>query len=159
MAAVDYFLKIDGVDGESTDARHRGEIEIQSFSWGATQSGGFAGGGGGGAGKASFSSFTIVKRVDKASPLLFLACATGKHLRFAVLNAQRSSPNVAFLQIQFTDILISSFKDAGTEGEVPLEEVSFNFTKIEYRYVPILPTGQLGQPIETSFDLRTNTSS
>lgn len=156
MAAVDYFLKIDGVEGESTNSRHPGEIEIESFSWGVTQSGGFVGGGGAGAGKATASPFVIVKRVDKASPVLFLACATGKHIPSATLTAQRSGPNVAFLQIELKDILISSFKDAGNGGELPLEEVAFNFARIEYRYVPVLPTGQVGQPVMAVFDFSRN---
>jgi type VI secretion system secreted protein Hcp len=77
MAAVDYFLKIDGIDGESQDAKHKNEIDLESFSWGATQGGTMAFGGGGGAGKVQMQDFHFVMRVNKASPKLFLACANG----------------------------------------------------------------------------------
>ena len=67
-AASDYFLKIDGIDGESTDDRHKGEIDIQSFSWGVSNSGSMSSGSGGGAGKASFQDIHFTRQLDKASP-------------------------------------------------------------------------------------------
>ena len=85
FAASDYFLKIDGVDGESKDDKHKGEIDIMSWSFGASQSGSIAAGGGGGAGKVIMQDFHFTKSVDKASPKLFEAIATGKHLKEAKL--------------------------------------------------------------------------
>ena len=76
MAQVDYFLKIDGVDGESTDDKHKGEIELESFSFGASNAGSFQSGGGGGSGKVVMADMHIVKKVDKASAKLFTSCAT-----------------------------------------------------------------------------------
>jgi len=158
MAAVNYFLVVQGIEGESTSAQFEGTIEIESFSWGATQSASTGTGGGGGAGKVSLSDFSVLKRVDKASPQLFLACATGRHIPRALLMARRNSPNVVFLQYELSDVLVSSFKDVGTEGEYPLEEVTFTYAKIEFKYVPILPTGQPGSPITVAYDAQRQTA-
>lgn len=77
--AVDYFLKIDGIEGESRDAKHKSEIELGSFSWGETAATAPGGGGGGGAGKVSMQDFVATMRTSKASPALLLACASGQH--------------------------------------------------------------------------------
>jgi len=77
MAAVDYFLKLDGIEGESHDSKHKNEIDVQSWSWGESQTGTHAGGGGGGAGKVSMQDFHFVMQNNKASPKLMLACASG----------------------------------------------------------------------------------
>src|SRR5688572_14489207 len=91
MAAVDYFLKIDGVDGESTDDKHKGEIDVESFSWGVTQTGTFSHGGGGGAGKVALQDFHFTMKVSKASPTLFLACASGQHYKTATVIGRSTS--------------------------------------------------------------------
>ena len=90
MAAVDYFLKIDGIDGESADQKHRKEIDIESWSWGEDRSGPTAAGGGGGAGKVPMQDFHFVMKVNKASPKLLLACATGEHIKKAILTCRKA---------------------------------------------------------------------
>ena len=87
--AFDAFLKIDGIDGESTDKFHPGEIEISSFSWGVTQTGSIGSGGGGGAGKASFQDLHFSSSISKASPNLMIACATGEHIKEATLTVRK----------------------------------------------------------------------
>jgi type VI secretion system secreted protein Hcp len=77
--AFDAFLKIEGIDGESLEKNHKDEIEIESFSWGATQQGASSHGTGAGAGKVSMQDFHFVMRHNSASPTLFLFCANGKH--------------------------------------------------------------------------------
>jgi type VI secretion system secreted protein Hcp len=139
-AAVDYFLKLDGIKGESVDEKHKGEIDILSFSWGVNNIGSITGGGG--AGKASFKEFTVTKKVDRSSPKLMLACATGERLpqmQFAV--AREPSANDpeggAYYIITLSDILISSYQSGGTQSDpVPTESVSFNFSKITFEYRP-----------------------
>src|SRR5918995_4005319 len=99
--AVDYFLKIDGIEGESADKAHAKEIELLSFSWGLSQAGAGAHGGGGGAGKAAFQDFVFVARVSKASPKLFLTCASGQHVKSVVLSCRRSGgAQLEFLKIK-----------------------------------------------------------
>src|SRR3990172_6782436 len=106
FAAVDMFLKIDGVEGESTDKVHGKEIDVLSWSWGASQSGSMAMGGAG-AGKVSMQDFTFTKSLDKSSQKLFEAIATGKHLKEAKL-VLRGSSSMEYLVITFSDVLISS---------------------------------------------------
>lgn len=159
-AATDYFLKLDGIDGESTDDRHKGEIEIQSFSWGVSNSGSFSSGGGG-AGKASFQDMHFTRRLDKASPALALACATGQPIRSAVLVCRKSGSDgqpVEYYKITLTDILVSSVATGGSSGggDLPTESISLNFTKIEWEYLPTDASGLPGEPVRTEYDLRLN---
>jgi type VI secretion system secreted protein Hcp len=156
VAAVDYFLKIDGIPGESRDSKHRGEIELDSFSWGAVQAP--AHGGGGGAGKVQMQDFHFVMTVNKASPKLFLACATGQHLKQAAFVARKAGKGQQeFLVYKFTDILVSSYQTGGAGGEVlPIDQVSFNFGKIEVEFRPEKPDGSLGPPERAGWDVKTN---
>ena len=158
--AVDYFLKIDGIAGESRDSKHKDEIELQSFSWGAHQAalqpGG--GGGGGGAGKVSMQDFHFVMRTNKASPKLFLACASGQHLKSAVLTARKAGKDQQqFLVYKFTDLLVSGYQTGGTEGsDEPVDQVSFNFSKVQLEYRPQDPTGKLGGAVTAGWDVKAN---
>src|SRR5919201_674377 len=91
MASVNYFLKIDGIGGESADDKHKGEIDILSFSWGATNSSSAgSGGSGAGTGKATFQDIHFTKLIDKATPILLSSCASGKHLDNAVLTCRKA---------------------------------------------------------------------
>lgn len=155
-AAVDYFLKIDGIEGESTDSRRGGEIIIESWSWGETNSGHSAGGGGG-AGKVSMQDFHFVMKANKASPKLMLAVATGKHLKEATLTGVRRTDGEQFLEIRLSDLLVSSYQTGGSSGDVvPTDQISLNFTKIEFTFWPELPDGTLGAPVKAGYDLKAN---
>lgn len=155
MAAVDYFLKIDGIEGESKDSKHKDEIEILSYSWGLSQSGTFSLGGGGGAGKVQFQDFHFTSSVSKASPLLFLGCATGEHIKEATLTARRAGEQQQeFLVIKMNDILISSYQSGG--DAVPTDQFSLNFAKVLYSYTPQDETGKPGETVTAGWDLKTN---
>ena len=159
MAVADYFLKIDGIDGESQDAKHKNEIEIMSWSWGANQSGSFAAGGGGGAGKVSMHDFAFQKHVDKASPKLMLACAGGDHIKQATLTCRKAGKDQQeYLVVKFSDILVSSFQTGGHgEGDVrPLDSIALNFAKIEFDYKEQKADGSLGGSVKTGWDLKLN---
>jgi type VI secretion system secreted protein Hcp len=137
MAQVDYFLKIDGIDGESTDDKFKKNIELESWSWGESNSGGFSHGTGGGAGKVSMQDFHFVMLMNNASASLAQACAGGTHIAFAELNCRKAgtTPQV-FLKIKMSDVLVSSYQTGGSShGEiVPTDQISINFAKIEYAY-------------------------
>lgn len=159
MADSDFFLKIDGVQGESADAKHKGEIELESFSWGETNSGGHAGSGGAGAGKVSVQDLHFVTRYSKASPTLLLACANGKHLKSAVLTARKAGKaQQDFLVYKFTDVFITSYQTGGStnEAEGPIDQVSLGFAKIEVEYRPQKPDGSLDTPINAGWDVLKN---
>jgi type VI secretion system secreted protein Hcp len=156
--AVDYYLKIDGVEGESTDDKHKGEIDVESWSWGETQSGTSAAGGGGGAGKVSMQDFHFVMRLNKASPKLMLACATGDHLKSATLVCRKAGGDQQeYMKIAMTDVLVSSYQTGGSTGDVvPVDQISLNFSKIEYEYKPQKADGSLDSPVKTGYDLKLN---
>jgi type VI secretion system secreted protein Hcp len=159
MAAVDYFLKFDGIKGESADAKHKDEIDIESWSWGETRGGSGAGGGGGGAGKVAMQDFHFVMRLNKASPALMKACATGQHIKMATLTSRKAGKDQQeYLIFKFHDVLVSSFQTGGSEHSevVPTDQVSFNFAKIEVEYKQQKPDGSLGPGAQFKFDLKAN---
>ena len=158
MPLADYFLKIEGITGESLDASHEKEIEIRSFSFGATQAGSFATGSGGGSGKVQMQDFHFTMPLQKASPQLMKANATGQHIDNAILTCRKSGDDkqLEYLKIIFSHVLISSFQSNGSsDGDtLPVDQISFNFEKIEYQYKPQLASGQLGGVIKSYFDVK-----
>jgi type VI secretion system secreted protein Hcp len=158
MAAVDYFLKIDGIEGESQDSKHKGEIDVLSWSWGESQSGTHSGQGGGGAGKVSMQDFHFVMTVNKSSPKLMLACANGEHIKQATLTCRKAGKEQQeYLKITFTDLLVSSYQIGGSQGDViPTDQVSLNYSTIKFEYKEQKPDGTLGGAINAGYDLKKN---
>lgn len=159
MAAVDYFLKLEGIDGESQDHKHKGEIDLESWSWGETQSGSHKGGGGGGAGKVQMQDFHFVMKNNKASPKLFLACATGDHIKSAVLICRKAGTDQQeFLKVKMTDLLVSSYQSGGSGHSdiIPTDQISINFAKIEFEYKEQKPDGSLGGTVKAGYDVKAN---
>ena len=160
MAAVDYFLKIDGVDGESTDDKHKGEIELQSYSIGHTNNASFMSGtSGGGSGKVQMQDFHFVKLVDKSSAKLHTACATGEHIAKATLVCRKAGKDQQeFLTIVLSPILVSSFQNGGAHGSdmIPTEQISLAFGKIEFKYKPQDDKGALGGEVIGGWNVQAN---
>ena len=158
--AVDAFLKLDGIKGESQDSKHKDEIEIESFSWGVTQSGTLAFGGGGGAGKAQFQDFHFTNKVSKASPQLFIKCVTGEHIKVGTLSVRKAGGDRAgidFYKITLSDVLVSSYQSGGNAGgDIPADQFSLNFAKVEYSFATQKPDGTIGETINAGFDLKQN---
>ena len=152
------FLEIDGIKGESTDKAHKDAIDIMSFSFGVTNSGGGGTGGGGGAGKASFSSFRVNKLYDTSSPPLFEGVATGEHFKHATLSFRRTTGDNPsdFLTIKLEDVLISGYQQGGTKEPPLLEAVSLDATKIAIEYKPTKVDGSFGPAVTASYDLKAN---
>lgn len=158
MALVDYFLKIKGVEGESQDKVHKGEIDLESWSWGETQTGSHVAGGGGGAGKVNMQDFHFTMRCNKASPKLLLACAQGAHIPSALLTCRKAGKEQQeYLKITFSDLLVSSYQIGGSGGAdvLPMDQISLNFAKIEFEYREQKPDGSLGGAIKSWYDLKT----
>jgi type VI secretion system secreted protein Hcp len=159
MAAVDYFLKLDGIEGESHDSKHKNEIDVQSWSWGESQTGTHAGGGGGGAGKVSMQDFHFVMQNNKASPKLMLACASGEHIKKGVLTCRKAGKDQQeFLKVSMTDVLVSSFQTGGSGSSdiVPTDQISLNFAKIEFEYKEQKADGTLGGAVTAGWNLKEN---
>ncbi len=116
--AVDYFLKIDGIEGESQDHKHKNEIDVESWSWGQTNAGDAASRGGMGAGKVSMQDFHFVMRMNKATPKLMEACATGQHIKQAVLTCRKAGKDQQeFLKVTMSDYIVSSYQTGGSGGK------------------------------------------
>ena len=156
MAAVDYFLKLDGIPGEATDSKHKGEISLESWSWGETNAGTHGGGSGGGAGKVQMHDFNFTMKINKASPKLFLACATGQHIKEGLLICRRAGKDQQeYLKIKFSDLLVSNFQTGGSQGDVvPTDQISLNFGKIEVSYAPQKADGTLDSPVVHNYSLK-----
>jgi type VI secretion system secreted protein Hcp len=157
--AFDMFLKLTGIKGESKDAAHKDEIHIESFSWGATQSGAFGAGGGGGAGKVNMNDASFSKHVDKASPELFLHCANGKHIPEGLLTIRKAGEKpVEYLKLKFTDLLVSSIQHAGgSHGDQLMENLSLNFAEVRLEYQEQGEDGKpVGGPVKTGWNVKKN---
>src|SRR5256885_4223522 len=135
MAAFDYFLKLDGIPGESADAKHKGEIDVLSWSWGESQEIAAAPGGGLGAGKVAMTDLHVSANLSKASPQLLLACAAGTHINSAVLTGRKPGKGqTEFLTFSLSDVLVSGYQTGGAPTEAPTAlpfptffQISMNF--------------------------------
>ncbi|MDP9281493.1 MAG: type VI secretion system tube protein Hcp [Chloroflexota bacterium] len=157
--ATDIFLKIGDIKGESLDDKHKDEIDVMSFSWGLSQTGTLASGGGAGTGKAQFQDLHFTSNMSKASPKLFLACASGEHIKEATLSGRRGGDGKAqgdYLILKMTDVLISSYQTGGANGSNPTDQVSMAYAKIEFTYKPQNSDGSLDAGITTGWDLKAN---
>jgi type VI secretion system secreted protein Hcp len=159
MAAVDYFLKVDGIEGESPDAKHKGQIDLESWSWGATQSGTHGVGGGGGAGKVSVQDFHFVMKINKASPKLMLACATGQHIKEATLTCRKAGGKQEdFFVVKMSELLVSSYQTGGSGHSdiLPTDQISMNFAKIEMDYKEQKADGSMGGSTKAGYNVKEN---
>jgi type VI secretion system secreted protein Hcp len=160
--AVDLFLKIDGIEGESQKKGHKGEIDVVSFSFGAAQHGSFhTGGSGGGSGKAEIRDISLMKQVDKASPQLFKFCASGKHIKNIVIYAQKAGDGdnaLTYYTIKLEDAIVSSVDNSGaSSGDAIMETVTFNTAKFTFDYqAQNAEGGKDGGVVTASYDIRQN---
>jgi type VI secretion system secreted protein Hcp len=181
--AFDAFLKIDGIEGESADAKHKGEIELFGWSWAETNRGSQATGGGGGAGRVSIQDLSFSMQMNKATPKLMLACASGQHIKQAVLTCRKAGgEQQEFFKVTMSDLLVSSYQNVGSGvaisgtggstdrelkytfhdadlmpgGNLPMDRVTMNFSKIEFEYKEQKSDGTLGAAIKTGWDVKAN---
>ena len=161
MAVVDYFLKIDGIDGEAQDKTHKNEIQLESWSFGETNAGTAGMGMGMGAGKVQMGDFHFVMRSNKASPKLFLACANGEHIKKAVLTCRKAGKDQQeYLKWTFTELLVSSYQTGGSASSdvVPLDQISINFTEAQIDYKEQKADGTLGGAVTTKYNVKKQSS-
>ena len=155
--ASDIFAKLGDIKGESLDDKHKNEIEVLSFSWGVTNAGSMASGGGAGAGKATFQDLSIVHRIDKATPALMQACATGTHLKEATITHRKAGKGQQeYLIVKMNDVLITSVTHGGATGEPASESVTLVFAKVALEYKPQKADGSLDAGIHFKYDLKAN---
>lgn len=159
MASADYYLKIDTIEGESMAVGFEKQMQIQSWSFGANNSGSAAQGMGLGQGKVSLQDFHFVVMNGKASPQLFLACAKGNHIPQAILSCRKTGGDgspYTYTKITFGDIVLSSFQTGGSDGSstLPIEQISFNFTNITFEYFEQKQDGSVALTNTTSYDIK-----
>ena len=158
MAAIDYFLKLDGISGESKDSKHKGEIEALSFSFGETQSRPSGTGGGVGAGKVKMSEFSFTARTTKASPQLFLSCAQGKHLKEATVTVRKAGGSQQeYRIIKLNDVLVSAMRSV-RRGRRASRTMRSRSTSSSSRttYKPHRGGRPLNAPVHAGWDLSKN---
>jgi type VI secretion system secreted protein Hcp len=157
--ATDTFAKIGDIKGESQDDKHKEEIELLSWSWGVNQTGTAAHGSGAGAGKASFSDFSFSHFVDKASPNLMKACATGEHIKEATVTQRKAGKGQQeYLIIKMNDILITNVSPSGANGDsgLVLEQVALQAAKVDLEYKPQKADGSLDAGLHFKYDVKAN---
>lgn len=156
--AVDMFLKMKPIKGESRDSKHKEEIDVLAWSWGASNSGTAHMGGGAGAGKVNVQDLSLTKYVDSASTDLMLACCNGKHFDEALLTVRKAGGTpVEYIKITMTEVLISSVSTGGSGGEDRLtENVSLNFAKVKVEYTPQDAKGAPGDTMTMTWNIAEN---
>ncbi len=158
--AVDMFLKIGDVKGESKDKSHKDEIDVLAWSWGLDQTGTMHLGGGGGAGKVNVHDISITKYVDKSSPNLMKMCCMGKQFPEAVLTVRKAGEKpLEYIILKMKKVIITSLTTGGGAGEEQLtENVSFNFAEVAFDYQPQKEDGSPdGGAVTMAWDIAANT--
>jgi type VI secretion system secreted protein Hcp len=159
--AYDAFLKLDGITGESQKDKHQGELDIMSFSWGASNSSSVGTGTGVSVGKVTVSDFSVMKSTDSSSPVLFQKCCDGSVIATAVVTLQRQVQATAtpYLVYNFTNVYVTSIQWSGSggAGDAPMESVSFTFETGTVDYTPLKDDGSAGDAIHGGWDIGANT--
>ena len=159
--AVDMFMKIDDIKGESVDASHKDAIDVLSWSWGMSQTGTTHTGSGGGAGKVNVQDLSFTKYVDKATPNLMKMCCNGKHFKKATLIVRKAGGKaLEYIKLELTDGIISSVSAGGSHGEERLtENVTLNFSHFKYDYTPQKADGSGDAAIPAQWNIAKNAES
>lgn len=153
--STDCHIKFDGVDGEATHKDHKGQIEVLSWNWGATNNAALAGGGSG-KGKADAHPFTFVHLYDKSSPVLAKHCAQGKHFATVTLTGRKSGEGQKdFFKLTMKEVLINQINPGGSSGGELTETVSMTCKDIEFSYKPQDAKGALGGEVKFGWNIAT----
>jgi type VI secretion system secreted protein Hcp len=156
--AMDMFIKIGELKGESRDKVHKDEIDVLAWSWGISNSGSAQVGGGAGAGKCNVQDLSFTKYIDKASPDLMLACCNGKHFPKATLTVRKAGENpLEYLLVTVEELIVTSISTGGSGGEDRLtENVTLNFAGVKVNYKEQTPTGGVGDKPEMGWNVAEN---
>ena len=156
--AANIFAKLGDIKGESLDSKHKDEVEVLSWSWGVSQTGSVAAGSGAGAGKANFNDFNFTHRIDKASPNLLKACATGEHIKEATITARKAGKGQQeFLIIKMNDVIVTSVAMGSAEDTAATSEsIALRFAKVDFEYKPQKSDGSLDAGVRFKYDIKAN---
>lgn len=156
--AVDIFIKLEGIKGESRDDKYKDEIDVLAWSWGASQSGTTHMGGGSGAGKVAVQDLSITKYIDKSSPTLFQHCCSGKHIKKGKLIVRKAGDKpLEYLTVELEDIIVTHVSLGGSGGEDRLtENVTLNFGTFHVKYAVQNQDGSKGAETEHKWHIAKN---
>jgi len=156
--AVDMFLKIDDIKGESVDSTHADWIDVLSWSWGMSQSGSTHVGTGGGSGKVNVQDLSFTKYVDSSSPNLIKFCCNGKHFKEAKLTVRKAGCTpVEYLKVSMKDLIVSSISTGGSGGQDRVtENVSLNLGQVTVEYTSQKKDGTAGPTVPVSWNIAKN---
>ena len=156
--AMDMYIKIGTLKGESRDKAHAGEIDVLAWSWGMSNSGSAHMGGGAGAGKVNVQDLSFTKYIDKASPDLMLACCNGKHYDTALLTVRKAGEKpLEYLKITMTELMVTSVSTGGSGGEDRLtENVTLNFAAVKVDYIEQTAAGGTGDKPSMNWNIAEN---
>src|SRR5262245_49314976 len=152
--ASDIFAKLGDIKGESQDDKHKGEIEVLSFSWGVTNG---PSGPGGAGGRATFQDLSITHHIDKSTPQLMEACATGTVLKEATITHRKAGKSQQeYLIVKMNDIIITGVTHTGTSDQPGSESVSMAFAKVDFEYKPQKADGSLDAGVHFKYEFKTH---
>ncbi len=160
QAAVDMFLVLDKIKGDSKDKEFgsKGACDVLAWSWGMSQSGTTHTGGGGGAGKASFQDLSLTKWMDKATPALMTALAKGAHIDKVVLTVRKVGKTPQkYVEITMEKVLVTSISTGASSGEDRItENISLNFAKVSFEYFVMDDKGKVSSGGKFGWDIAGN---
>ena len=157
--AVDQFIKIGNLKGESKDDQHKDEIDVLAWSWGLSNSGSAQSGGGAGSGKCNVQDLSLTKYIDKSTPDLMLLACNGKHIDESVLTVRKASGDspIEYIKITMNDMIVTSLSTGGSGGEDRLtENLTLNFAKVKVEYTEQTETGGEGDKPKFGWNILTN---
>lgn len=157
--AIDMFMKVEGVSGESKDANHKDWTNVDSFEWGAIQPGSMTSGGGG-AGKVNFNDLTVIAAIDKSTPTILKNCATGQHLsKVEVSVCKAGGEQIEYSRTTLEDVLVTAVKFIGAqENDVLKIQYSFQAAKVKNQYWEQTDKGSKGAEVQMAFNIKENKS-
>ena len=159
--AIDVYLHIDGIKGESADDRHKDWIECKSVSWAVEQprSATSSTGGGHTAERCEHRDVVITKLADLASPILLQTCSAGRTIPKAKLEFMRADAQgerVKYFEIELDNVLIGAVSPSVSEGDILTEEVGIKFSKVRWKYTQQRISGGIGGNTSGGWDLAAN---
>jgi len=160
--ASDNFLKLTDIEGESQDDKHKNEIDITWYQWGAHQPGAGATGSGSGSGKVQVHDFAFQAKHSKASPKLMLACNDGSHIASAVFTLRKAGKEQQeFSVYTMSDCIVTKYETTAPidDGGIPDDKFNISFSKIEHQYKEQKADGTLGGAVKTGWDTKANKAS
>jgi type VI secretion system secreted protein Hcp len=156
--AINLFMKVEGADGECANAKHKNWVDIDSFSWGASQESTMHVGGGGGAGKVTFQNLTVVAPVDKAYPTMLIKCASGDHIsNVKIVGCKAGGDELEYYKITLEDVMVTGVNVTGSEGAQVIVSYSFQAAKVKTEYTVQTEKGGKGATSEFGWDIKKNT--